>query len=210
MEGPRASAKQSARRARASFSTAGFAPSVTVQKVTSAPKRRSRYARSTVQMLVVGHRLQSDRRSMSCTPRPRSSISTHARPQSLHDMACGAARGRPPPRCRHRPILTHSRRSQAKGPGPAGRRRAAHQLKHCRTWGTSCSVRTPLRTPPITASAPSAAVVVVADDAPHCCPLPARALQSAAASTCAVMGKRAGFCKFFDALTSVASHKRAA
>jgi hypothetical protein len=58
-----------------------------VQKVTSTPKRRSRCARSTVQMLVVGQSLRMARRSHSVAPSPLSVISTHASPQSLSTHA---------------------------------------------------------------------------------------------------------------------------
>jgi hypothetical protein len=71
------------RSSRTSCAKSGFAPSVTVQKVTSSPKRRSRCAKSIVQMLVVG---QSDRKagkSHCLAPSARRIISTQAKPQSL-------------------------------------------------------------------------------------------------------------------------------
>ena len=88
-----------------------------VQNVTSTPKRRSRCARSTVQMLVVGHSLRMTRRSQRRAPRPPSIISTHAKPQSLPTAAGRSAR-----------MLVHQ---QACAPA------RTHQLNDCRTCGTS-------------------------------------------------------------------------
>ena len=100
-----------------SLANSGLAPNVMVQKVTSTPKRRSRCARSTVQMLVVGQSLRMTRRSQRRAPRPPSIINTHARPQSLPT------------------VVRRSARRLAQGHGRCAR--CTHQLNDCRTCGTS-------------------------------------------------------------------------
>lgn len=130
-------------RARASLAKSGFAPSVMVQNVTSTPKRRSRCARSTVQMLVVGQSRRMTRRSHRSAPRPPSVISTHASPQSLRAAVSVGLRP------------SGSARTAARCAAVRGAQ--AHQLNDWRTCGTStvCDLRASC------AASPSAAGVGV-------------------------------------------------